>query len=130
MRTSLIAIREESIARALVSDRIKDRVQAHDPNGPTEKAPRRTIVALLGMALMRVKLCARCPYMPQDLADHYDAGAALHLCARCDGESVTAGIHPGRVAQWREECAIAPNALSAVRQQQQEAALSVVGGLA
>ena len=35
---------------------------------------------------MRVKLCARCPYAPRDLADHYDPEATLHLCARCDVE--------------------------------------------
>jgi hypothetical protein len=35
---------------------------------------------------MRVKLCARCPYTPRDLADHYDPDAALYACAKCDGE--------------------------------------------
>jgi len=35
---------------------------------------------------MRVKLCARCPYTPRDLADRYDSQAALHLCATCDIE--------------------------------------------
>jgi hypothetical protein len=35
---------------------------------------------------MRVKLCARCPYTPHDLAGHYDPEAALHACAQCDGE--------------------------------------------
>jgi hypothetical protein len=35
---------------------------------------------------MRVKLCARCPYTPRDLADHYDPEAALRLCATCDVE--------------------------------------------
>jgi hypothetical protein len=35
---------------------------------------------------MRVKLCARCPYTPCDLAGHYDPEAALHACAQCDGE--------------------------------------------
>ena len=35
---------------------------------------------------MQVKLCARCPYSPGDLADHYDIDAALHLCATCDVE--------------------------------------------
>ena len=35
---------------------------------------------------MKVKLCARCPYKPQTLDGHYDLEAALHLCARCDGE--------------------------------------------
>lgn len=35
---------------------------------------------------MRVKLCARCPYTPRDLAHHYDPEAALHACAKCDNE--------------------------------------------
>jgi len=35
---------------------------------------------------MRVKLCARCPYAPCDLAGHYDPDAALHACAQCDRE--------------------------------------------
>jgi len=35
---------------------------------------------------VQVKLCARCPYSPRDLADHYDIDAALHLCATCDAE--------------------------------------------
>jgi hypothetical protein len=35
---------------------------------------------------VQVKLCARCPYSPRDLADHYDIDAALHLCAACDAD--------------------------------------------
>jgi hypothetical protein len=35
---------------------------------------------------VQVKLCARCPYSPRDLADHYDIDAALHLCATCDAD--------------------------------------------
>jgi hypothetical protein len=35
---------------------------------------------------VQVKLCARCPYSPRDLADHYDIDAELHLCATCDAE--------------------------------------------
>jgi hypothetical protein len=35
---------------------------------------------------MRVKLCARCPYTPRDLAGHYDPEATLHVGAKCDGE--------------------------------------------
>jgi hypothetical protein len=35
---------------------------------------------------MRVKLCARCPYTPRELAGHYDPEATLHVCAKCDGE--------------------------------------------
>jgi Bacterial regulatory helix-turn-helix protein, lysR family len=37
-------------------------------------------------AHMQVKLCARCPYTPDDLATHYEPKAALHLCAKCDNE--------------------------------------------
>jgi hypothetical protein len=36
---------------------------------------------------MQVKLCARCPYAPDDLATHYEPNAALHLCANCDREA-------------------------------------------
>jgi Bacterial regulatory helix-turn-helix protein, lysR family len=44
-------------------------------------------VGTLGMeAHMQVKLCARCPYTPDDLATHYEPKAALHLCAKCDSE--------------------------------------------
>ena len=35
---------------------------------------------------MRVKLCARCPYTPRDLAGHYDPEGVLHVCATCDGK--------------------------------------------
>jgi hypothetical protein len=38
---------------------------------------------------MRVKLCTRCPYLPCDLAGHYDPEGALHLCATCDREQET-----------------------------------------
>ncbi len=74
---------------------------------------------------MRVKLCARCPYFPRDLADHYDPAAALHLCARCDRESAIPKIY--REAYRRERCAIAPNALTSI---QKFAAPSVAESLA
>ena len=35
---------------------------------------------------MRVKLCSRCPYIPRDLAGHYDPEGVLYACAKCDGE--------------------------------------------
>ena len=73
---------------------------------------------------MRVKLCARCPYSPRDLADHYDAASALHLCERCDREPVITKIC--RKAHGREQCAIAPNALSTA---QRSAAPSVAESL-
>jgi|SRR6185437_1951845 hypothetical protein len=47
---------------------------------------------------MRVKLCARCPYTPRDLADQYDADAALYLCPACDLE------HDRRRSQRRRTC--------------------------
>jgi hypothetical protein len=47
---------------------------------------------------MRVKLCARCPYTPRDLADQYDADAALYLCPACDLE------HDRRKSQRRRTC--------------------------
>jgi hypothetical protein len=62
---------------------------------------------------MRVKLCARCPYTPQDLTGHYDPEAALHVCAKCDGCSPTTtharptgGEHAQRSpipSEWRSE---------------------------
>jgi hypothetical protein len=74
---------------------------------------------------MRVKLCARCPYSPRDLADHYDPAAALHLCAGCDRESAFPKFH--REAYRRERCAIVPNALTSL---QRSAAPSVAESLA
>jgi hypothetical protein len=53
---------------------------------------------------MRVKLCARCPYTPHDLADHYDPEAALHVCAKCDGEQrMLDQHHPGETDR-RHKC--------------------------
>jgi hypothetical protein len=53
---------------------------------------------------MRVKLCARCPYTPRDLAGHYDPEATLHVCAKCDGEQGVLTKHCPREAQRRREC--------------------------
>jgi hypothetical protein len=50
---------------------------------------------------MRVKLCARCPYQPRDLEDHCDPEAALHVCAKCDGEQVMLTNHDPRDAYVR-----------------------------
>jgi hypothetical protein len=58
---------------------------------------------------MRVKLCTRCPYVPQDLAGHYDPEAALHVCAKCDGEQVMLTNHYPREAYRRRQCAPIPN---------------------
>jgi hypothetical protein len=60
---------------------------------------------------MKVKLCARCPYTPRDLTGHYDPGAALHACAKCDGEQgvSTRTNHYPRKAHRRRKCSTVPN---------------------
>jgi hypothetical protein len=58
---------------------------------------------------MRVKLCARCPYTPQDLAGHYDPEAALHACAKCDVEQGMLTNHYPRQAHRRRQCATVLN---------------------
>jgi hypothetical protein len=58
---------------------------------------------------MRVKLCARCPYTPRDLADHYDPDAVLHVCAKCDREPGMLTNHYPREAQRRRKCATVTN---------------------
>jgi hypothetical protein len=52
---------------------------------------------------MRVKLCARCPYSPRDLADHYDPDGVLHACAKCDVEQQASTNHYPR--KTRSSCA-------------------------
>ena len=58
---------------------------------------------------MRVKLCARCPYAPRDLAGHYDHEATLHVCAKCDGEERLSSRHYPREAQRRRKCSTVHN---------------------
>ncbi len=58
---------------------------------------------------MRVKLCARCPYTPRDLAGHYDPEATFHVCARCDGEQGITTNHYPRQTYRRRKCATVPN---------------------
>src|SRR5258708_21384918 len=53
---------------------------------------------------MRVKLCKRYPYEPRDLAGHYDPDAALHLCAKCDGEPWMLTNHYPRDSYRRRQC--------------------------
>jgi hypothetical protein len=53
---------------------------------------------------MRAKLCARCPYTPQDLADHYDPKGVLHVCAQCDGQEASTNHYP-RKTHRRQKCA-------------------------
>jgi hypothetical protein len=59
---------------------------------------------------MRVKLCARCPYTPRDLAGHYDPKGALHACAKCDGQQGAGTNHYPRKAHRRQKCTV-PNIL-------------------
>jgi hypothetical protein len=54
---------------------------------------------------MRVRICARCPYTPRDLASHYDPDAVLHVCAKCDGHEGRAN-HPARKMHRRNRCVI------------------------
>jgi hypothetical protein len=58
---------------------------------------------------MRVKLCDRCPYTPQDLGGHYDAEGTLHVCARCDGQHEASTSHYPREAHRRQQCATVPS---------------------
>ena len=76
---------------------------------------------------MRVKLCARCPYTPRDLADHYDPEAILHACAKCDGEQRMLNEHYPRAAHRRRKCLAAPNAFGTA---ERSAAPSVTESLA
>jgi hypothetical protein len=75
---------------------------------------------------MRVKLCARCPYAPRDLAGHYDPEAPLHVCAKCDGEQGMLTKHYPREAQRRRKCATVPNIFGTM---QRSAAPSVTESL-
>src|ERR1700757_5214967 len=58
---------------------------------------------------MRVKLCARCPYTPQDLSGHYDPEAALHACAKCDHQNAVVTKHYPREAERRRRCSTVPS---------------------
>jgi hypothetical protein len=63
----------------------------------------------LGRRRMRVKLCSRCPYVPRDLADHYDPEGILHVCAKCDGRQEASTNSYPRKANRRQQCATVPN---------------------
>jgi hypothetical protein len=65
-----------------------------------------------GRRHMRVKLCARCPYTPHDLADHYDPDAALHACAKCDGEVGILNACGPRRAERRQQCSTSLDIIS------------------
>jgi len=75
---------------------------------------------------MRVKLCARCPYTPQDLTGHYDPEAALHACAKCDVEQRVLTRRSPHRAHGRRKCATVPNTFSMA---QRSAAPSVTESL-
>jgi len=77
---------------------------------------------------MRVKLCARCPYSPQDLATYYDAKSSHHLCLRCDGKGAPAESTFLTKAKGERQCTAARNTLNSIAQQ--EHALSAADALA
>jgi len=56
---------------------------------------------------MRVKLCTTCPYVPRDLAGHYDPQAVLHVCAKCDCQQEASTNNYPRKTYRRQECATA-----------------------
>ena len=58
---------------------------------------------------MRVKICARCPYTPRDLAGHYDPEGIVHVCAKCDGQRRLSTNHYPRKAHRRQKCATVLN---------------------
>ena len=76
---------------------------------------------------MRVKLCARCPYSPRDLADYYDANSSSHLCFRCNNKRAPAELAILVTANGTSQCATAENILNAAAQQRP--ALSVAESL-
>jgi hypothetical protein len=76
---------------------------------------------------MRVKRCARCPYVPSDLAGHYDAKGELHVCAKCDGYPEASTNHYPRKNHRRQRCATALNIIGTA---QPSVARSVTAGSA
>jgi hypothetical protein len=64
---------------------------------------------------MRVKLCARCPYLPCDLAGHYDPEAVLHLCTKCDSEQQASSGQDSRKIHRRQKCATVLNITATAR---------------
>jgi hypothetical protein len=69
-----------------------------------------------GRRKMRVRLCARCPYTPQDLAGHYDPNGALHVCAKCDGKQEASTNHYPRKTPRRQTCATVLNTFGTTQQ--------------
>jgi hypothetical protein len=62
-----------------------------------------------GKRRMKVRLRSRCRHTLRVLAGHYDPGAALHLCARCDGEQAASANHHPRKSHRRQQCAPVPS---------------------
>src|SRR6266849_4794114 len=79
------------------------------PAGKSLTRRRRSPVLHRGRRHMRVKPCARCPYTPQDLTGHYDPEAALHMCAKCDGEQAMRTNHYPREIRRRRKCSTVPS---------------------
>src|SRR5437764_981220 len=79
------------------------------PGGKSLTRRRSSPLLRRGRRHMRVKPCARCPYMPQDLTGHYDPDAALHVCAKCDGEQAMLTNHYPRETRRRRKCSTDPN---------------------
>jgi hypothetical protein len=64
---------------------------------------------------MRVKLCARCPYLPRDLAGHYDPKGVIHVCAKCDSQQGAGNNQHPRYAHRRQKCTTVPNTFIAAQ---------------
>lgn len=58
---------------------------------------------------MKVKLCARCPYLPRDLAGHFDPKGELHACAKCDSQQRAGTDQYPRKAHRRQKCTTVPS---------------------
>jgi hypothetical protein len=88
--------REESIAWPIAREPgLKRTVRAVWPTGARRKMKR----CIARDVAMRVKLCARCPHVPQDMAGYYDLCATLHLCTRCDDAAAIPAIYQRREVQ-------------------------------
>jgi hypothetical protein len=76
---------------------------------------RRRLPLHLGRQDVKVRCCARCPYTPRDLADHYDANGKLHVCARCDSYLEASTNHYPRKPHRRQGCATVVNIFGTVQ---------------
>src|SRR5437016_1112374 len=85
------------------------------PGGKSLTRRRSSPLLRRGRRHMRVKPCARCPYTPQDLTGHYDPDAALHVCAKCDGEQAMLTNHYPRETRRRRKWPTVPKIFIAQR---------------